>query len=239
MPEKFKILIVEDELNILNFLTTVLSSNGYGILRARNGREALLMLSSNSPNVMLLDLGLPDMDGLDIIRQVRTWTQIPIIVVSARTLENEKVQALDAGADDYLTKPFGTSELLARIRASLRHAGRSDGDNSARPVTAFRANGLVVDFIRRRVTVDDQEVRLTQTEFNIVSLLANYHGRVLTYDSMIRAVWGPAAVGDDTQILRVNLANIRRKIERNPGEPQYILTEIGVGYRMIEGETTT
>lgn len=229
---KFYVLVVEDEKNIQSFMQTILTSNGYGVLTAKNCEEALMMLSSHCPDLVLLDLGLPDMDGQTFIAEVRKWNQVPIIVVSARTHERDKVLSLDLGADDYITKPFGTSELLARVRAALRHAVQR---SSGLQVERYCCNGLTVDWEKRRIILEGQDIHLTQNEYKIVALLAQYAGKVLTYDQIIQHVWGPNAVGDN-RILRVNMANIRRKLENNPAEPQYIFTEIGVGYRMAEGD---
>ena len=223
------ILIVEDDERIRNYIKTILAACNYAVLETGNARTALAMTASHNPDLMLLDLGLPDGDGTDLIRTVRGWSQMPIIVVSDRDYERDKVAALDSGADDYITKPFGTDELLARIRAALRH-GRARSGNSA---AVYQGKGLKVDAERRLVTVDGKPVHLTQTEYRIVLLLCRHSGRVLTYDFMIRELWGPFS-GCDTQILRVNMANIRRKLERDPSMPEYITTEIGVGYRMIE-----
>ena len=228
MANKFKVLIVEDEISISNFIATTLKTNGYTTLLCSNGKEALSMIASHCPDVIWLDLGLPDIDGLEILKQLRKWSGIPVIIVSARVNEEEKVEALDAGADDYITKPFGTSELLARIRTAMRHASNSNIQNDK-----FSVKGLSIDFGKRLVIIDGKEVHLTQIEFKIVSLLAKSQGRVLTYDQIIAELWGPYAVKDN-QILRVNMANIRRKIEKNPAEPQYIFTEVGVGYRMVD-----
>lgn len=194
----------------------------------------MAILTSALPDLVLLDLGLPDMDGIDVIKQTREWSSLPIIVISARVQEKEKVAALDAGADDYITKPFGTDELLARIRTAIRHSNKimDDRVNSNRP---YSAKGLSIDFVRRLVTVDGKEVHLTRVEYKIVSMLAQNSGKVITYKSLIEQVWGPYA-DDNNRILRVNMANIRRKLEKNPGEPEYIFTELGVGYRMIEDE---
>ncbi len=233
MNSAFSVLIVEDDANIARFMAAVFSANDYQVLLAGSGAEALRLFTSRCPDVLLLDLGLPDMDGTAIIRKLREWSQTPIIVVSARTQEREKVTALDAGADDYVTKPFGTSELLARVRTALRHASARKSSPDAPEEGTFRAGGLVLDYGSRRVSVDGESVRLTQIEYKILSLLARYAGRVLTYDFMVRNVWGPGAKYDN-QLLRVNMANIRRKIEKNPAAPRYILTEIGVGYRMTE-----
>ena len=234
MTHKLSILLVEDEKNICDFISTSLSAQDYRISTAHTGKEALPIITSQCPDLILLDLGLPDMDGMEIIRQVRTWSSVPIIVLSARTQEQEKVRALDLGADDYLTKPIGTSELLARIRTALRHSNRLNTDSPLykRP---FHAKGLPIDFEKHLVSVDGKDVHLTQIEFKIISLLAQNSGRVMTYDTIISNIWGPYA-DDDNSILRVNMAHIRRKLEQNPAEPQYVFTEIGIGYRMIEDE---
>ena len=234
MTHKLSILLVEDEKNICDFISTSLSAQDYRISTAHRGKEALPIITSQCPDLILLDLGLPDMDGMEIIRQVRTWSSVPIIVLSARTQEQEKVRALDLGADDYLTKPIGTSELLARIRTALRHSNRLNTDSPLykRP---FHAKGLTIDFEKHLVSVDGKDVHLTQIEFKIISLLAQNSGRVMTYDTIISNIWGPYA-DDDNSILRVNMAHIRRKLEQNPAEPQYVFTEIGIGYRMIEDE---
>lgn len=234
MTYKLSILLVEDEKNICDFISTSLSAQDYRISTAHTGKEALPIITSQCPDLILLDLGLPDMDGMEIIRQVRTWSSVPIIVLSARTQEQEKVRALDLGADDYLTKPIGTSELLARIRTALRHSNRLNTDSPLykRP---FHAKGLTIDFEKHLVSVDGKDVHLTQIEFKIISLLAQNSGRVMTYDTIISNIWGPYA-DDDNSILRVNMAHIRRKLEQNPAEPQYVFTEIGIGYRMIEDE---
>ena len=234
MTHKLSFLLVEDEKNICDFISTSLSAQDYRISTAHTGKEALPIITSQCPDLILLDLGLPDMDGMEIIRQVRTWSSVPIIVLSARTQEQEKVRALDLGADDYLTKPIGTSELLARIRTALRHSNRLNTDSPLykRP---FHAKGLTIDFEKHLVSVDGKDVHLTQIEFKIISLLAQNSGRVMTYDTIISNIWGPYA-DDDNSILRVNMAHIRRKLEQNPAEPQYVFTEIGIGYRMIEDE---
>ena len=234
MEIKPKILIVEDEARIANFTGAVLTANGYEAITAATAREAGTMLSSHCPDLVILDLGLPDADGLDIIRSAREWTQLPIIVVSARNHERDKVAALDAGADDYITKPFGTNELLARIRTALRHT-RSGAAGSVAADGIFTAGALTIDYNKHWVLVNGENVRLTQNEYKIVSLLGLHAGKVLTYDFILKALWGPAAAGNN-QVLRVHMANIRRKIEKNPAEPEYIFTEVGVGYRMIEAD---
>lgn len=233
MNNKVSILIVEDENRISSFMNTILSVNNYHVITATNGKEALALVTSYCPDAILLDLGLPDMDGIHLIKTIREWSQIPIIVVSARDHERDKVEALDLGADDYITKPFGTSELLARIRTALRHA-QNRVDKSMAQNGRFTTGGLTIDYDKRHILVDGVDVHLTQNEYKIVALLSKYAGRVLTYDYIIKTLWGPHAKYDN-QILRVNMANIRRKIEKNPAEPEYIFTEVGVGYRMVEG----
>lgn len=234
MVQKLSVLVIEDEKSICDFIAKTLNASDYKAVTAGRGKEGLAILTSALPDLVLLDLGLPDMDGIDIIKQTREWSSLPIIVISARVQEREKVAALDAGADDYITKPFGTDELLARIRTAIRHSNKivDDKVNSTRP---YSARGLVVDFGKRLVTVERKEIHLTRVEYKIVSMLAQNSGKVITYSSLIEQVWGPYA-DDNNRILRVNMANIRRKIEKNPGEPEYIFTELGIGYRMIEDE---
>ena len=231
MLNKIKIMIIEDEDAISNFISTTLKANTYAPLVAKTAGEALSMIPSHCPDLILLDLGLPDMDGIEILKKIREWSATPVIVVSARGEESDKVQALDRGADDYIAKPFGTSELLARIRTALRHSMKNSANVSTTDV--FKTKGLMIDFDKRLVSVDGKDVHLTQIEFKIVSLLAKSAGRVLTYDYIITELWGPYAVKDN-QILRVNMANIRRKLEKNPASPEYIFTEVGVGYRMVD-----
>ena len=235
MGLKYTVLIVEDEGNIANFMTTILTANNYNVLKAQDGAQAIMMISSHAPDIVILDLGLPDIDGQNSIKSVREWSQIPIIVVSARSHERDKVTALDYGADDYITKPFGTSELLARLRTALRHSSLEGAGEDVALSGKFTAEDLTVDFDKRHVCVSGRDVHLTQNEFKLVALLAKYAGKVLTYDYLIKKIWGPNAPSDN-QILRVNMANIRRKLEQNPAEPKYIFTEIGVGYRLIEGD---
>lgn len=227
-----KILIVEDEKSISGFIKTVLQSSGYDVIAAHTGAEAFSMISSHCPDLVVLDLGLPDIDGMDIIEAVRQWTQLPIIVVSARSYEQDKVDALDKGADDYITKPFSAAELLARVRVAIRHT-RTAGMMASSG--KFTSGELAVDYDKHMVTVKGENCRLTQNEFRIVALLSRCAGKVLTYDFIMKELWGPQSKGSN-QILRVNMANIRRKIEQNPAEPKYIFTEVGVGYRMIEGD---
>ncbi|MGN0157684.1 MAG: response regulator [Brotaphodocola sp.] len=232
MPARETMLIIEDEKNISNYIETILISNGYKALKALNGMTGLSMCTSHHPDLILLDLGLPDIDGMEVLKRIRDFSNIPIIVISARIQEREKIEALDAGADDYITKPFGSGELLARIRTAMRHS--SQAGSSQQQAQIYRCDGLMIDFDKRLVTLDGEDIHLTQIEYKLVSLLAKNAGKVLTYDFILKEIWGPYA-DTDNQILRVNMANIRRKLEHNPAEPHYIYTEIGVGYRMMEG----
>lgn len=225
------ILIVEDEEAISNFISAVLASNNYNLLKTKKGKEAISMIAGYSPDLVLLDLGLPDIDGTEVIKSIREWTNVPIIVVSARGNEREKVKALDLGADDYITKPFGTSELLARIRTEIRHSQKNPGSDPMK-VEKTTVGDLEINYEKRLVTVNGNEIHVTPIEYKIICLLSQYPGKVLTHDYIIKEVWGPYA--NEIQALRVNMANIRRKLEANPAEPQYILTEVGVGYRMVE-----
>lgn len=227
---KFKVLVVEDESSISSFIETLLEAGGYQALAARTCAMGLTLFASHNPDLVILDLGLPDQDGLEMIRQVRRRSLTPIIVLSARTTEQDKIGALDLGANDYITKPFGTGELMARVRAALRtgHTGRS-----AAPGGLFRAQGLSINYDRRKVFVDDQEVKLTQTEYNIVAFLSEHAGRVMTYAAIVRAIWGDMDCGS-TKKLQVNMANIRKKLGSRPGSNTYILNELGVGYRMVD-----
>ena len=234
MTIKDKILIVEDEQGISNFMAAMLTANHYDVLVAHTGQQARTMIASHCPDLVILDLGLPDMDGMEILAGLRKWSTLPVIVVSARGRERDKVIALDMGADDYLTQPFGPGELLARIRAALRHVRTAAGGEVGR-TGVYRCGDLEVDCVRRRVRINGEDIHLTQSEYRILSLLTRHAGKVLTYDFILRELWGPSA-GGSNQILRVNVANIRRKIEKNPAEPEYIFTEVGVGYRMIEGD---
>ncbi|MDP4132563.1 MAG: response regulator transcription factor [Bacillota bacterium] len=235
MEIRDKILVVEDEKSISNFICTILDANDYKYITAANGKKAYAIISSHCPDLIILDLGLPDIDGMEIIKMVRSWTTTPIIVVSARSREKDKVEALDLGADDYITKPFGTSELLARIRTAIRHTRTSILSKEIAQSGKYCVDGLVIDYDKYRVYIDGVDSNLTQHEFKLVALLGKFAGKVLTYDFIIRELWG-STQKTDNQILRVNMANIRRKIEKNPAQPRYIFTEVGVGYRMIEGD---
>ena len=233
MDIKDRVLVVEDDKSIRNFFRTVLEANNYDVIMANTGAEAYSMVTSQCPDVVILDLGLPDMDGMKILKSVREWSAMPIIVVSARTHERDKVEALDAGADDYITKPFGTSELLARIRTAIRHARTAYLTPEGMQTGTFHSGGLTIDYDKHRVYIDGRDANLTQNEYKLVSLLGKFAGKVLTYDYIIKEIWGPN-MKNDNRILRVNMANIRRKIEKNPAKPEYIFTEVGVGYRIVD-----
>jgi len=224
------VLLVEDEEIIGNFIAAVLTSNQYQIVRAATGKEGLSMAASCSPDIVLLDLGLPDMDGIEVLKKMREWSGVPVVVVSARGYEREKVEALDLGADDYIVKPFGTAELLARMRTAMRHGPKADGGRTGDEKTTI--GELEIDYGKRTVSLCGEKVHLTPIEYRILVLLSQNAGKVLTHDFITREIWG--AYTDESHALRVNMANIRRKIEKNPGAPQYILTEMGVGYRMVE-----
>lgn len=225
------ILIVEDEEAISSFISTLLTSNDYNILKTASGQEAISLAASYCPDLILLDLGLPDVDGAAVIKSIREWSAVPIVVVSARGHEREKVEALDLGADDYITKPFGTSELLARIRTELRHSQRNRSGLFAE-MKKMSVGEMEINYESRRVSVRNQEIHLTPIEYKIISLLSQYPGKVLTYEFIMKEIWGPYS--NEIQSLRVNMANLRRKVEENPAEPRYIITELGVGYRMAE-----
>ncbi len=234
MKIKDKILVVEDEKSISGFIRAILSSNGYDVIIAHSGSEAFSMISPHCPDLVVLDLGLPDMDGMQIIESVRRWTQLPILVVSARSHERDKVAALDLGADDYITKPFGAAELLARVRVAIRHTRLGVSSESVAATGKYSVGDLTIDYDKHQVLIAGENAHLTQNEYKIVALLGKCAGKVLTYDFIMKELWGPQSRGNN-QILRVNMANIRRKIEKNPAEPAYIFTEVGVGYRMAEG----
>ncbi|MDY4509512.1 MAG: response regulator transcription factor [Candidatus Faecousia sp.] len=231
---KYKILVVEDDRSILSMIQTVLDTNGYQVLTAQRCQQGILMLTSHMPDLVVLDLGLPDMDGEEFIRVARRSSMIPIIVLSARSDEQDKISALDLGANDYITKPFGTGELLARVRASLR-INRMNLQ-AAVPASVFTLGDLEIDYDRRQVTVGGRVIHVTQTEFNILSLLSQQVGKVMTYSAIINSIWGTM---DDGSIkkLQVNMANIRKKLGCKPGENKYIINELGVGYRMPDSQT--
>lgn len=224
-----KILVVDDERPIRRFLNASLG-NRYKILEAENGTDAIKAAAIDHPEVIILDLGLPDMDGTEVTRRLREWTNVPIIVISVRDGEQEKVAALDAGADDYLTKPFGTSELLARIRVALRRSNKPE-----EATVVFQQDDLRIDFAKREIRVHDDPVPLTPTEYNILRVLVTHAGKVLTHQQLIKEVWG-GNYEVNAHLLRVNVSNLRRKIESNPLQPRHIVTEPGVGYRFREIE---
>ena len=227
MSDGPKLLVIEDEQEIRRFLRVSLECHGYRLVEAATGREGILHAAGQQPDLLLLDLGLPDIDGLELIRQVRQWSQVPIVVLSARGREEEKVAALDAGADDYLTKPFGVGELLARIRVALRHAlGAREGEE---PV--FVLERLRVDLVRRQVFVGEDEVHLTPIEYRLLATMIKHAGKVLTHRQLLKEVWGPDSVAE-RHYLRVYMAQLRRKIEADPARPRFLLTEPGVGYRL-------
>ena len=227
---KYKILVVEDDHNIASFIQTVLESNGYQVLMAERCQQGILMLSSHVPDLVVLDLGLPDMDGEEFLRIVRQDSMVPIIVLSARTEESDKVSALDLGANDYITKPFGTAELMARVRVALRSARQL---HAASPSSNFALEDLIIDYDRRQVSVRGNLVHLTQTEYNILAFLSQHTGKVMTYSAIIRSIWGSMDDGS-VKKLQVNMANIRKKLGVQPGENRYVINELGVGYRMAE-----
>lgn len=223
---KYKILIVEDDNNICSFVKTILETNSYQVICAGTCQQGMMMSASHVPDLIILDLGLPDRDGLELIKAVRENSAVPILVLSARALEQDKVIALDLGANDYVTKPFGTAELVARVRAALRSRRSIDGNGGK-----FLLHDLVIDYDRRQVSVAGCEVKLTQTEYNILAFLSEHTGKVLTYSTIIGSVWGHIDEGS-TKKLQVNMANIRRKLGSKPGDNRYIINELGVGYRI-------
>ena len=229
-----KILIVEDEKSIAHFISTILTANGYEAMRAASGAEAMSMISSHCPDLVILDLGLPDMDGVDVIRKIRTWSNLPIIVISARSEDTDKIDALDAGADDYLTKPFSVEELLARLRVVERRMALMNGE--AQTAESVYTNGrLRIDFAAGCAYMGDKELHLTSTEYKLLCLMAKNTGKVLTHTYITQKVWG-SSWENDIASLRVFMATLRKKLESEPDAPQYIQTHIGIGYRMIKVE---
>ncbi len=226
---KLTVLVIEDEQYITKVLETLLESDGYRVITAQTAAAARNQVFAHMPDIVLLDLGLPDMDGIQLLKKLREQIQIPVIVVSARNMDRDKVVALDNGADDYITKPFSAPVLLARMRAVLRRHTAAEMKEDAYSVGDFR-----IDFAKRVVTIGGEPVRLTQVEYRIVELIARQPGKVLTYSYIINHIWGPYADAENNRILRVNMSNVRRKIEQDRMAPKYILTEIGVGYRMAE-----
>ncbi len=232
MNNKYRILIVEDEKNITQLVTTLLETNGYQVISAENCNNGIMLFLSHNPDLIILDLGLPDADGMELLKKVRQTSLVPVIVLSARSDERDKVEALDLGANDYVTKPFGYEELVARVRSALRNSKiiMNDGNVSS---GKFKAKGLVIDYGARRVFVDGNEVKFTQTEYNILALLSGYPGKVMTYSAIIREIWGYNDL-NSTKKLQVNMANIRKKLGAKPGGNNFIENELGVGYRMCE-----
>jgi two-component system KDP operon response regulator KdpE len=222
------VLVIEDEPPIRRFLRPTLTSQGYRLVESETGEDGLLQAATRQPDLVILDLGLPDMDGLQVIRRLREWTAVPIIVLSARGAESDKVAALDAGADDYVAKPFAVGELLARTRVALRHAALARGPGES----TFELGSLRVDLGRRRVWLDETEVRLTPIEYRLLAILVRHAGKVLTHRQLLQEVWGPGQV-EQTHYLRVYMANLRRKLEADPARPRFLRTEPGVGYRLL------
>lgn len=222
------VLVVEDEPQMRRFIRASLSSHGYRVLEAERAQEAVMMLTGHNPEIVLLDLGLPDGDGIDLTREIRGWSRVPIIVISARGREDDKVAALDAGADDYLTKPFGVNELLARMRVALRHAEPQGDGQSAR---SLMFGELTIDLVRREVLRGTEELHLTPIEYKLLVLLAQNAGKVLTHRHILKEVWGPA-YASQTHYVRVHMAELRKKVEADPSRPKLLVTEPGVGYRL-------
>jgi two-component system KDP operon response regulator KdpE len=229
MNGKPRALVVDDEPAILRFLKPALEANDYSVTSAGTLAEALKRIAGDTPDVVVLDLGLPDGDGKELIQQVRQWSNVPIVVLSARDREAEKIEALDLGADDFVNKPFGVGELMARLRTALRHRRQGDGET-----TVVTVGDVEIDSVRRRVMRAGTEIKLTPREFELLACLAKYPGRVLTHRQLLTAVWGPAQAAE-TQYLRVYIGHLRQKLEQNPDDPKIILTELGIGYRLAEG----
>lgn len=225
-----RILIIEDESPIRKFLRISLESQGYQVIEAENGNKGLQHAAAGPPEIVVLDLGLPDMDGLEVIQRLREWSTVPIVVLSARGREADKIAALDAGADDYLTKPFSAGELLARIRVALRHLATA---HASRADSVFDVGELRVDLARRRVSLGEQEVHLTPTEYRLLAVLVKHAGKVVTHRQLLKEVWGPDSVHEN-QYLRVYMGQLRRKVERDAARPRYLRTEAGIGYRLMD-----
>lgn len=231
MNSKATILIVEDDPSVQNLMATTLRTHEYSYLAAGNGETAIMQAASHNPDVIFLDLGLPDMDGVDVIKNIRTWSELPIIVISARSDETDKIEALDAGADDYLTKPFSVEELLARLRVSLRRLALLK--NRTNPSPVFHNGEITIDFAAETATLSGQELHLTPIEYKLLTLLARNEGKVLTYSYITKEIWGSAS-GSEMASLRVFMAALRKKLEPSANSPQYIQTHVGIGYRMLK-----
>jgi len=225
-----KILLIEDDASLRSFMRVLLNAQAYETIEAADGRQGITLSLSHAFDIVILDLGLPDIDGLEVLNQIRPFVLCSIIIVSARDKENDKITALDSGADDYLTKPFSAQELLARIRVGLRHRPIAKQEEER----SIKIQDLCVDFEKHTCTVNDKEVHLTPIEFQVLGVLILHHGKVMTHHNLVKQVWGEGSLDSDIQTLRVTMANLRRKIEQNPAQPKYILTEIGIGYRFIE-----
>lgn len=228
MNNSATIIIVEDEAQIRRFLRTALASEGYQVFEAETGKQGLTEAATRKPDLIILDLGLPDMDGVEVVKGVRSWSAVPVIILSARSQESDKISALDAGADDYLVKPFGVGELLARIRVALRHVSTStDGEDEG----VFKVDELQVDMIHRKITVSGTEVHLTPIEYRLLTVLVKHAGKVLTHQFLLKEVWGPNHV-ERAHYLRIYMGTLRHKLEKDPARPRFLLTEVGVGYRL-------
>lgn len=234
MEFRYKVLLAEDDESIKLQIAAVLEMNDYEMIHAATGHDTLQMAKSHCPDLILLDLGLPDMDGMAVLESLRCWSAIPVIVVSARASEEEKVKALETGADDYIVKPHQNNELIARIRVALRHM-RCQNQSSLRSDELIKVGDMVVDLENHTISINGEPVELTQNEYRIVALLSQNIGHIMPYDKLLTRLWGPNSTGNN-QILRVNMANIRRKIEKDPAHPRYIITENGIGYRMPSPE---
>ncbi len=232
MSNKYRILLVEDDKHISTFVSTLLEANGYQVIPSGLGRNGLMLFTSHNPDLVILDLGLPDMDGMEVLQNIRMESATPVIVLSARMDEQDKVMALDYGANDYVTKPFGSQEFMARVRSALRNSGHRALE-ALLTGGRFELNGLIIDYDSRRIFLDGTEIKLTQTEYNLMALFSEHVGKVLTYSFIINEIWGYHDIGS-TKKLQVNMANIRKKLGSKPGKQNYIVNELGVGYRMCE-----
>lgn len=221
------IIVIEDEAQIRRFLRTTLVSEGYQVIEAETGKQGLTEAATRKPDLIILDLGLPDMDGVEVVRGIRTWSSVPVIILSARSQESDKISALDAGADDYLVKPFGVGELLARIRVALRHFSTTNGEDEG----VFSVDELKVDMLHRKVSVSGAEVHLTPIEYRLLTVLIKHAGKVLTHQLLLKEVWGPNYV-ERAHYLRIYMGILRHKLEKDPARPRFLLTEVGVGYRL-------
>jgi two-component system KDP operon response regulator KdpE len=228
MNNSSTIIVIEDEAQIRRFLRTALAAEGYQVIEAETGKQGLTEAATRKPELVILDLGLPDMDGIEVVKELRTWSSVPVIILSARSQESDKISALDAGADDYLIKPFGVGELLARIRVALRHvSSAANGDEEG----VFCLDELRVDMVHRKVTVSGAEVHLTPIEYRLLTVLVKHAGKVLTHRLLLKEVWGPNYV-ERAHYLRIYMGILRHKLEKDPARPRFLLTEVGVGYRL-------